>query len=54
MWTNDEELKEQIAAQLDLIEFLDIVQLTYIEVIDIIFKELNDEQKEELKRSVER
>lgn len=54
MWTNDEELKEKIAAQLDLLEFLDLVQLTYEEVIDIIFKELNDEQKEELTRNVER
>ena len=50
---NDQELKIKVAATLDVVEFLDIVQMSFAELLDIVFDELNEEQKEELTRTVE-
>jgi hypothetical protein len=50
---NDQELKIKVAATLDVVEFLDTVQMSFAELLDIVFDELNEEQKEELTRTVE-
>lgn len=49
---HDDELKLLIAARLDITEFLDLCELSFDEVIDIIFETLNEEQKEVLAREL--
>ena len=49
---NDEELKLQVVAQLDVLEFLDIISMDFAELVDLIFEDLNEDAKEELERAV--
>lgn len=54
MLINDEELKLRIAHELDIVEFLDTVQWSFTDLLEVVFNELDDEQKEELARAIER
>jgi hypothetical protein len=49
---NDEELRLQVVAQLDVLEFLDIISMDFAELVDLIFEDLNEDAKEELERAV--
>ena len=50
MNTNDEELKQLIACELDPLSFLDACGISFEELIDLVFPELNEEQRQELER----
>jgi len=54
MLIDDEELKLRLAHELDVVEFLDTLDMTFEELLDIVFIELDDEQKEKLERAIER
>ena len=54
MLIDDEELKLLLAHELDVVEFLDTLDMTFEELLDIVFIELDDEQKEKLERAIER
>ena len=49
---NDEELKIRVAHELDVSEFMDACDISFAELIDIVFDELDEEQKENLIRTI--
>ena len=48
----DEELQLRIAHELDVVDFLDIIEMPFAELLTIIFPELDEEQREALKRNL--
>ncbi len=51
---NEEELKLRVTHELDVLEFMDTIEMSFAELLDIIFPELDEEQKEDLARAIER
>ena len=50
---NDEELKVLVAAELDILEVLDIVGMDYEEILDILWEHFSEEGKQELQAAIE-
>ena len=49
---DNEDLKDLVKASLEPILFLDIVGWEFSDMVDILFDELDEEQREELKRAL--
>ena len=49
---DDEELKLRVVHELDVSEFMDTCDISFAELIDIVFDELDEEQKENLIRTI--
>ena len=47
---HDDELKLRITSEWDVTDFLDCVGWSFEDLIDIVFDELNEEQRQELER----
>lgn len=54
MFTTDEEqLKDQLEHELDVMQFLDLLDMSFRELIDMVFEQgLNDELRGKLERTV--
>lgn len=50
--TNDEELQDLITSKMDVVEFLDTIEMSFEELVAIVFPELNEEQRSQLKRTL--
>lgn len=45
-----QELKDKIFHELDIIEFIDILEMSYEEAVDILLKAASEEQREAVER----
>lgn len=48
---HNDELKSLISKELDVAEFLDTIEMSFEELIEIVFPELNEEQRSRLEQT---
>ncbi len=53
MLYNDEELKLLVSAELDIIEFMDCIGMSFDELIEVVWDSISEEGKAELSEAVE-
>lgn len=51
--TNEEQLKDQIEHELDIIQFLDLLDMSFRDVVEMVFNEgVSEEYRQKLERAV--